>query len=130
MPGALTYDAANARINHFLRGVSQPSPGTVYIALLSAVTDGDAGVVTELAGGGYARQVIVFGAPTQGESVNTNLIQYPVASANWAPVVAAAIYESLSGGTPKKILTLDQPQTVLIGGRLEFAPGAVIWRET
>lgn len=51
------------------------APATIYLALYTTdPTDADAG--TEVTGGSYARQVITFGAPTNGVFANDTLIEF------------------------------------------------------
>ena len=82
---------ANAVIDHFLRGESVTSPGTIYLALY---TDGG----TEVSEADYERQEISLGAPSDGEATNDSLIEFPVAESNWGNVTYGWIYDSLNDG--------------------------------
>jgi hypothetical protein len=88
-------------LNHFFRNNSQTAPATHFIALYT-VAPTDAGGGTEVSGGGYARQAVTFGAPSGGSPTsvtNTAQVQFPVATANWGTIVAAAIFTAATGGT-------------------------------
>ncbi len=60
---AKTTYLSDALLNHVLRNVALSSPVTVYAGLISAVTDLEAGTVTEAAYTGYARPAAAFAAP-------------------------------------------------------------------
>jgi len=54
---------ASDKILNLYRGTTFTAPAAVYAGLLTAVTDHEAGTVTETAYGAYARQAITFAAP-------------------------------------------------------------------
>src|SRR3990172_5990150 len=62
-PMAKTTFLSDALLNAVLRNTTYTSPVTVYAGLISAVTDLEAGTVTEAAYTGYARAAAAFGAP-------------------------------------------------------------------
>lgn len=53
-----------ALLNHVFRATALTSPATIYAAAMTAAP-GETGGGTEVTGGGYARQAVTFGAPTQ-----------------------------------------------------------------
>lgn len=87
----------NALLNAVLRATSYTSPAKVYLALHTA-DPGEDGTGTEVSGGSYARQEITFGAPTDGETSNTNEIKFPVATANWGTVTHFSIRDANTTG--------------------------------
>lgn len=87
----------NAVLNHVLRNVALSSPAAVYLALYT-VAPTDAGGGTEVTGGSYARQVLTFGAPASGVTTNSGVVTFPTATAGWGSIVAAGIFDAVSGG--------------------------------
>ena len=85
----------NAVGNLLLRGTALTSPATIYLALFTT-NPTDAGTGTEVAGGSYARQVITFGAPTNGVFSNDSTCTYGDMPA--ATVSHWGIYDALAGG--------------------------------
>ena len=76
-----------------------------YVGLFSVAPADDNSAGTELAGNGYARQAITFGAPvTDAGNVrkvsNTNNIQFGPALANWSQAVAFGVFASAGGRAP------------------------------
>jgi lambda family phage portal protein len=53
------------KILNLYRATTFTAPAAVYAGLLTAVTDAEAGTVTETSYGSYARQAITFGAPAR-----------------------------------------------------------------
>jgi hypothetical protein len=65
----MTNHLATLVLNHLRGGTAWTQPATIEGALLTAVSDIYAGVVTEVAtGSGYARPAVTFGAPVAGTS--------------------------------------------------------------
>jgi len=80
--GSKTDYLENAVLNYWLRANvgGLTSPATVYVGLFTA-TPSDTGGGTEVAGSGYARQVIAFSAPSPaGTMVNSAIIDFPAAT--------------------------------------------------
>lgn len=106
----------NALINAVLRNTSYVSPTTVYVALFTTdPTDAAAG--TEVSGGSYARQPVMFGAPNDGAASNAADVNFPIATEDWGTVSHAAVYDAATGGNmlfhapstfSKQITTGDQ----------------------
>jgi hypothetical protein len=87
----------NAVINAVLRNTSYTSPETVYVGLYTSdPTDANTG--TEVSGGSYAREAVTFGAPSNGVSSNSALIEFNQATANWGTVAYMGISDASSGG--------------------------------
>jgi hypothetical protein len=96
----------SAVLNHFFRNTATTASSAVYLALYKTnPADGDAG--TEISGGGYARQQITFGAPSQASGVSTisnnNAIAFPEATADWTTGTQTVGYwgirTALTGGS-------------------------------
>lgn len=111
---------------HVLRGVSYTSPSTLYLALFkSPVTSAalEAGTITsEVTGGGYARQVIVFNNPTNpgGVSTNNGVVTFPTATASWGTITHFAIMDSLTAGNVLIYGELDIPKAIEVDDVLQL----------
>ena len=136
---ALTDSAENKIIDFIFRGqalgfagasaAAGTGPITLYVGLLTAQMI-DAATGTEITGGNYARQPVTSSlanwAGTQGAGTtvastgntattsNNNAISFPVpsASAYSAPVIQAAVYDSVAGGIPIFYSTVFSGKTV------------------
>lgn len=120
-------------INHFFRNSAVSGPATVYVALFGA-DPGEAGSFTnEVTGGGYARQAITFGVPSNpgGQSLNTAAVTFPTASADYlsgANVTHFAICDAASGAGTRGVMisaALTTPKAVLNGQRATFDISAI-----
>lgn len=94
---AMSNYLENALINATLRNTSFTSPTTVYVGLYTTdPTDANTG--TEVSGGSYAREAATFGAPSNGASSNSAIIEFNQATATWGTVAYMGISDALSGG--------------------------------
>lgn len=121
---ALTNYAENALINAELRNVPFTSPATIYMALHTADPT-ETGAVGEVAGGGYARKAIAFGAPADGVCLNTGLVSWTAAGADYGTVSHVSLWDSLAGGNCLRKAPMLASKTVQDGDTLEFAVGTV-----
>lgn len=133
MAGGFSFThTVELNVLNWFRGTAMPTaPTSLTLALFSAVPNEAQGSGTELTGSGYARQALTFNAPAANTSpttgsvmTNSNDIQYPLATADWLPVVAVAIFGN--DGTMYMYGSLTSPITIYSGGRLEIAPGQLI----
>lgn len=125
---AATDALEDALLDHLLNHIPLASPGQVYLAA-STTPIGDDGVMSEPAGGGYAR-VACGGiwAKTgggSGEAKNLAAIVFPEATATWGQVVAVAVVDAASGGTVLLKADLDEPIWVLSPNSLLFEAGDI-----
>ena len=107
---------------------------TPYVGLFSVAPADDNSAGTELAGNGYARQAISFGAPaTDAGNVrkvaNTNNIQFGPALADWSQAVAFGVYDAVANGNLLYWDALTTPKTVLNGDYGQFAAGTLVVKE-
>jgi len=114
-------------LNWLFRNQAVTQPTTIYVALYTAApTDTTEG--TEVSGGGYARQPVTFTAPAgDPRSVsNSANVDFPVATANWGTIVAAALH-SASSGTGNMIAwaSLVQSKTINTDDQLRFLAGDI-----
>jgi hypothetical protein len=130
MPGK-SQSHTDAVLN-VLRG-SAVAGVTPYVGLFSVAPADDNSAGTELAGDGYTRQAITFGAPaTDAGNVrkvaNANLIQFGPALLDWPQAVAFGVFASLAGA----LLywdTLPTPKTVQQDDYGQFAVGTLVVKE-
>ena len=120
MPGK--SQAHTDAVLNVLRG-SAVAGVTPYVGLFSVAPADDNSAGTELAGNGYSRQAVTFGAPaTDAGNVrkvaNANLIQFGPALVDWSQAVAFGVFASLAGAllywdilpTPKTVQQDDYGQ--------------------
>jgi hypothetical protein len=114
----------NALINATLRNTSYTSPSVVYLGLYTSdPTDADTG--TEVAGNGYARQAITFGAPSNGVSTNSAVIEFPQATGSWGTVTHIGIEDALTAGNLLYHTPLDASKTIATGDVFRIAIGSL-----
>lgn len=110
----------------FRPGVAAPTRPTGHeVSLWSVVIDEEEAVGTELTAitaPGYARASATFGAPDDGVGTNTNLVQWPLATADWIPATHYGIHDHL-GNPLQRLKALPSPITVVNGTRASAQPG-------
>lgn len=129
MADAKTTFLSNAMLNAVLRNIAYSSPATVYVGLHTAQANPEAGTVTEVVGGSYARQVAVFAAPAGGLCANNADINFPIASANWGTIMGAGIYDAVSAGNLLYYGTLTVSKTINTSDQFKFLAGALSVQE-
>lgn len=105
----------DAILNHVYRNTALTSPTAVYAGLLEAVTDKEAGTVTETNTtnyGGYARQAITFGAPAGAlggrQVTNSSAVTFPAKSnSGTATMIALGVYDAVSAGNLLDVILLS-----------------------
>lgn len=106
-------------LNHAYRNTAWTSPTTVYASLLTAVTDAEAGTVTEASYGSYARVAAAFGAPGAGgggrKVQNSGTIAFPQRSnAGTENEIAVGIWDALTVGNLLDIIYLDGADPIAV----------------
>jgi hypothetical protein len=123
--------------DHVLGGPDFTRPGTVYFALFTAVSDGEAGSVTPVSGGAYERVPVTnndtnFPATTSGtgQKANGTQITFPTATSSWGTVTHWGIYDAEYGGnllywgeltTSRAVTTGDTPRFNTAAFKITFA---------
>jgi hypothetical protein len=98
------------------------SPPNLYIGLFTAVADGEAGTVTEVAGNAYARTGANFSAAVSGSSANTGDITFPTATGgNWGVLTHAGIYDAATDGNLLFYGALTVTKTVTDGDTFQIS---------
>ena len=91
-------------LSHLFRTTAFTKPSNLYFGLYTAAPT-DAGGGTEVTGGSYARATVAcadasFAAPVAGDGHTENSadIAFAAPTANWGGVLAAGVFDALSGG--------------------------------
>lgn len=116
--------------DHVLGGGDFTRPGTVYFALFTGVSNGDAGTVTEVSGGGYARASVTNNTTNwnntttpEGTKTNKTAIIFPTSSGSWGIVTHFGIYDSSSSGNLLYWGELTSSRTIASGDTPRFNAG-------
>jgi hypothetical protein len=114
----------NALINGTIRGTTFTAPTTIYVALYTSdPTDANTG--TQVSGGSYARQVVTFGAPSNGVSLSNADVTFPQATANWGTVGWIGLMDSLTTGNLLYHTALDASKTIETGDIFKISSGSL-----
>jgi hypothetical protein len=114
----------NALINVTLRSTAYTTPTNVYLALyLDDPTDADTG--TECSGTSYARQVLTFGAPSNGVTSNSAVIEFPQAGGSWGTITHVGIRDASTAGNLLYHTPLDASKTIATGDVFRIAIGSL-----
>ena len=114
---ALSDYAENKLLDHLLAKTSFTMPSNVYLALYTA-TPSDAGGGTEVSGGTYARQLLVFNSASGGASNPTADVVFPIASANWGTISHLGIFDASTAGNLLIWGALTVSKTINTGDQL------------
>ncbi|MEY4718485.1 MAG: hypothetical protein RL563_1103 [Pseudomonadota bacterium] len=124
---ALTNYLENKLIDHIFQSTAYTGPSTLYIALFTAVTDGEAGTVTEVSGGSYARVAVTANASNwsdatgnNGTTANVNPIAFPAATADWGTATHFGIYDASAAGNLLVYAALTASRTITNGSTASF----------
>jgi hypothetical protein len=130
---ALSNYLENKLIDHIFQGTAYTGPATLYIALFTAVTDGEAGTVTEVSGGSYARVSVTASLSnwadaslgSNGTTTNVNAITFPTATADWGTVTHFGIYDASTAGNLLVYAALTTSRSITNGSTASFATAAL-----
>lgn len=124
MQGSLSDYLETAVLNHVLRGEEFASPSQVHVALFTEVPT-EAGGGTEVAGGGYERQVATFTAPISGDTRTENAedILFPVATADWGTITSVGVFDAATGGNMLFYGTLDAEKAIAESDQFRISAG-------
>ena len=113
----------------FRPATSVTRPTTLWAALYTAVTDPEAGTGAEVSGGSYQRAEVTsaFGAPSNGQIVNTASVVFPSPTAHWGTITHVGIRDASSGGNPVTIIKALSTPVVINSGDSPpgFNPGDI-----
>ena len=101
-------------LDHVFAGAAYSAPGTHYLALFTAISDGEAGSVTELSGSAYARQSVAF--TTSGDTTSNNAaVEFPTATGSWGTVTHVGVYDASTSGNLMAYATLSSSKAIDTG---------------
>jgi len=101
-------------LDHVFAGAAYTAPGTKYLALFTAIADGEAGSVTELSGSAYARQTVAF--TTSGNTTSNNAaVEFPTATGSWGTVTHVGVYDASTSGNLMAYATLSASKAIDTG---------------
>lgn len=123
--GAMSDYLETALLNHVFRKTAYTPPETLYVALYTSdPTDQDIG--TEVSGGGYERQVVTFGPPSNGSVSNTDDIVFPVATTDWGTITHIGVRDAVTGGNLLFHAALNTAKTIQNGDQLKILAGQLV----
>lgn len=120
---ALTDYAEDKILQHVFMNTAYTPPATIYVALFTTSPD-DTGAGTEVTGGSYARQTVAFTLATGGAGQISNSAALTFPSMPACTVVAAALYDALTGGNMLAYDDLPVPVTYSAGDNATAAIGS------
>ena len=101
-------------LDHVFAGAAYTAPSTKYLALFTAVSDGEAGSVTELSGDAYARQSVAF--TTSGATTSNNAaVEFPTATGDWGTITHVGVYDASTSGNLMCYATLTASKAIAAG---------------
>ena len=101
-------------LDHVFAGAAYTAPSTKYIGLFTAISDGEAGSVTEVSGSAYARQAMAF--TTSGATTsNSGAVEFPTATGSWGTITHVGIYDAASSGNLMVYATLTASKAITTG---------------
>ena len=101
-------------LDHVFAGAAYTAPATKYLALFTAIADGEAGSVTELSGDAYARQTVAF--TTSGATTSNNAaVEFPTATGSWGTVTHVGVYDASTSGNLMCYATLASSKVIGTG---------------
>ena len=111
---------ADAVINAALRNTGFTGPATVYVALFNTTN------TVEATGGSYARVAVTFDAPSPaGQTQNTGLVSFPVATGSWGTIDGVRLYDALTVGNILYSAAPASSKAITTDDKVEFAIGDI-----
>lgn len=120
---SLTNYAEKKIIDHLLRNTSFPAVNP-YLALFTSNPGETGSVESEISGGGYARQPVIFKAATdEGVTENSDVIMFPEATESWGVVTHWGIMDAPTSGNMILYGPMDEAKTVGKSDVIKFNAG-------
>jgi len=122
---------ANEILDHQLGTGSFSAPASVHLALFTAAPNAGGGG-TEVAGSGYAREEVTFGAAADREAANDAPVSFAAVGGNWGVVTHWGLFDASSSGNLLHFGPLvdsngdADPQTINDGDSRSFAIGTIV----
>ena len=107
------------RVLEWLLTTGSPTRPTAWYLGLFTGAPGEAGGGTEVSGGSYVREVVVF--TVSGDTATNNAaVEWPVATANWGTITHVAIFDALTSGNMIAYAALSNSKTIETGDVLRI----------
>ena len=102
-------------LDHVFAGAAYTAPSTKYLALFTAIANGETGSVTELSGDAYARQTVAF--TTSGDTTsNSGAVEYATATGGgFGTVTHVGVYDASTSGNLMCYATLSSSKAIAAG---------------
>ena len=104
-------------LDHVFAGAAYTAPATLYIGLFTAISDGEAGSVTEVSTSGtaYARVAVSF--TTSGDTTsNSGAVEYATATGSgFGTVTHVGVYDASTSGNLMCYATLTASKAIAAG---------------
>lgn len=113
----MNISTRNSLLSALLRATPYTGPSTVYVSLHTS--DG-----TELIGGAYARQPVVFAAPNDGQVSTLDDVTFEGMPS--ATVAQVGLCAAASGGSPFWLEPVTDPKTFGEGDSAQFRAGSLV----
>jgi hypothetical protein len=107
------------RVLEWLLTTGSPTRPTAWYLGLFTGAPGEAGGGTEVSGGSYVREAVVF--TVSGDTATNNAaVEWPVATANWGTITHVAIFDALTSGNMIAYAALSASKTIETGDVLRI----------
>lgn len=111
-----------ALLNATLRDTAFTSPIAVYVALFTT-NPTDANTGTEVSGGSYSRQLVIFAAPSGGSATTSADVTFPTATAPQGVITHFGIMDAATAGNLLYHGALNNVKTIDTGDILKIETG-------
>jgi hypothetical protein len=101
-------------LDHVFGGNAYSAPGTLYLALFTAVADGETGSATEVSGTAYTRETVAFTVSGNTAS-NSAAVEFDTAGSAWGTVTHVGIYDASTSGNLMAYAALSASKTIESG---------------
>ena len=116
-------------VNYFLRQQAVTQPSAIFVGLHTA-DPGETGA-SEVTGNAYQRTAVTMGAPTDGVSVNSNVVTFPTATpSGWGSIGYFSLWDAQSSGNCLYTGALDTAKTINAGDTAQFNAGTITASQT
>ena len=107
------------RVLNTYRATTDTAPATIYAGILTAITDAEAGTVTEAAYAGYARKAVAFGAPAGGSGgrqvLNAALVLFDAKTDVGQVIgIGVGLWDALTVGNLTDIIPNDGADPIIV----------------
>ena len=123
---AMSDTLENAFLDHVTGNAAYSAPSAVYLGLTTSSGGvADSGTGTEVAGNGYQRQEITFGASTASSVASNAAVTFPRSTAGQGTVYGWGIFSAQSGGDLLYHGSFSSSRVVLVDESFYVAGGAI-----